>query len=184
MSVIATEHRPGILEKNQDLETQASFIKGPALNDTSGDRIFFSPAGDLISKGWKKSLSQDEVWRLDEENTAERIWDKLQPVWEEEKKKPKPSLFRAVLTIFKRPLLGALGVMFAYGAFSFINPIILPFLILYVNDFNVPAYAGFIYIFCIIISQIAGSVFYYYGTFRANIMGMNMRTALLLVGLV
>lgn len=60
------------------------------------------------------------------------------------------------------------------GAFSFINPIILPFLILYVNDFNVPAYAGFIYIFCIIISQIAGSVFYYYGTFRANIMGMNV----------
>jgi hypothetical protein len=27
----------------------------------------------------------------------------------------RPSLFRAVLTIFKRPLLGALGVMFAYG---------------------------------------------------------------------
>lgn len=103
MSVIAAEHHPGLLEKNQvrmlrfvrltnadqDLETQASFIKGPALNDTSSDRIFFSPAGDLISKGWKKSLTQDEVWRLDEENTAERIWDKLQPVWEEEQKKPK-----------------------------------------------------------------------------------------------
>jgi len=27
----------------------------------------------------------------------------------------RPSLFRAVLTIFKNPILGALGVMFAYG---------------------------------------------------------------------
>lgn len=58
---------------------------------------------------------------------------------------------------------------------SFINPIILPFLITYVNDQNFPAYAGFIYIFCIIISQIAGSIFYYYGLFRANIAGMNVR---------
>ncbi len=74
---------------DQDLETQESFIKGPPLSDGPGERIFFTPAGDLISKGWKKSLHQDEVWRLDEENTAERIWDKLQPAWEEEKKKPK-----------------------------------------------------------------------------------------------
>jgi hypothetical protein len=47
------------------------------------------PAGDLISKGWKHNLHQDEVWKLDEDNTAERIWNKLQPVWEEELKKPK-----------------------------------------------------------------------------------------------
>jgi ABC-type multidrug transport system fused ATPase/permease subunit len=64
---------------------------------------------------------------------------------------------------------------------SFVNPIILPFLIQYVNDFNYPTYSGFIYIFCIIIAQLAGSVFYYYGSFRANIAGMNMRTALLLL---
>jgi hypothetical protein len=57
---------------------------------------------------------------------------------------------------------------------SFINPVILPFLIVYVNDFNVPVYAGFIYIFCIIIAQMAGSVFYYFGIFRSNIAGMNV----------
>ena len=60
------------------------------------------------------------------------------------------------------------------AAMSFVNPIILPFLIAYVNDHSFPTYAGFIYIFCIIISQLAGSVFYYFGQFRSNIAGMNV----------
>lgn len=59
---------------------------------------------------------------------------------------------------------------------SFVNPIILPFLIAYVNDLSYPVYAGFIYIFCIFIAQMAGSVFYYYGQFRSNIAGMNVST--------
>jgi ABC-type multidrug transport system fused ATPase/permease subunit len=69
----------------------------------------------------------------------------------------------------------------ALAAMSFVNPIILPFLIAYVNDMSYPVYSGFIYIFCIFIAQMAGSVFYYYGQFRSNIAGMNMRTALILL---
>lgn len=65
----------------------------------------------------------------------------------------------------------------ALAAMSFVNPIILPFLIAYVNDYNVPTYAGFIYIFCIFIAQMAGSVFYYFGQFRSNIAGMNVSNA-------
>jgi hypothetical protein len=64
----------------------------------------------------------------------------------------------------------------ALAAMSFVNPIILPFLIAYVNDMSYPVYSGFIYIFCIFIAQMAGSVFYYYGQFRSNIAGMNVST--------
>lgn len=181
MSVIAAEHHPGILEKNQTIETQKLYINGPDLSDASVDRTFFGPGGDLVAEGAKAPLRHEQIWTLDEENKAERIWEKLEPFWREEKLKAKPSLFRAVFRTFKHHILGSFGIMWGYAAMSFVNPIILPFLIQYVNDFNYPTYSGFIYIFCIIIAQLAGSVFYYYGSFRANIAGMNMRTALLLL---
>lgn len=62
------------------------------------------------------------------------------------------------------------------GCLSFINPIILPFLIIYVNDYNVPTYAGFIYIFCIILAQLVGSFCYYLGQFKGAIVGLDVST--------
>lgn len=112
----------------------------------------------------------------------------------------RPSLRRVLLTVFKREFLGSLILLFAYGmrkrhvargfvtlfllgCLSFINPIILPFLIIYVNDYNVPTYAGFIYIFCIIIAQLVGSFCYYLGQFKGAIVGLDVRIYLLLFDL-
>lgn len=81
------------------MEAQLSFIKGPALPDGLGDRLYFAPAGDLLEKGAKATITEDDVWRLDEENTSEAIWDKLMPLWEEEQKRPKyahPAQFSSV----------------------------------------------------------------------------------------
>lgn len=113
MSVIAAEHHPGILEKNkvldfklrtlvhnsisasesnitlQTIEEQQAHITGPILNDSTHSRLFFTPAGELVSQGWRAPLREEQVWRLDEENTADRIWEKLQPEWTAELKKPK-----------------------------------------------------------------------------------------------
>ncbi len=89
MSIIANEHRPGILEKNKTVEAQLTYIKGPLLSEATNDRLFFGPGGDLVSKGSKKTLQDEDVWLLDSENSAEHIWSKVEPAWREEQKKPK-----------------------------------------------------------------------------------------------
>eukprot|EP00029_Vermamoeba_vermiformis_P003040 TRINITY_DN133_c1_g2_i1.p1 TRINITY_DN133_c1_g2~~TRINITY_DN133_c1_g2_i1.p1 ORF type:complete len:1304 (-),score=377.00 TRINITY_DN133_c1_g2_i1:6-3917(-) len=179
MSIIADVHTPGVLEKNSTNENLLNFVSGPKLPESTGARIFFASGGDLIEKGSKATLKEDDVWALDYENTCDHIWNKLMPLYEAELKKPKPSLFRAILGVVKGQFVGAITLMILYGCLSFVNPVILPFLITYINDYTFPAYAGYIYIFCIILAQVVGSVFFYYGQFRANISGMNMRTAML-----
>lgn len=51
--------------------------------------MFFGPGGDLVAVGAKSPLRNDQIWTLDEENKAERIWEKLEPFWCEEKLKSK-----------------------------------------------------------------------------------------------
>lgn len=89
MSIIATEHRPGILEKNKTLEAQLEYIKGPKLDESTGARVFFGPGGDLVATGSKKQLQDADVWLLDDDNSAEHIWNKIEPAWREEQKKAK-----------------------------------------------------------------------------------------------
>ncbi len=67
------------------------------------------------------------------------------------------------------------------GMFAFVNPVILPFLIDYVTDFDTPAYAGFVYIICIIISQLAGSFCFYYSSFKGNTVGIDVSTSILII---
>jgi len=62
--------------------------------------------------------------------------------------------------------------------FAFINPVILPFLIDYVTDFDTPAYAGYVYIFCIIIAQLAGSFCFYYSSFKGNTVGIDVSSSI------
>lgn len=89
MSIISTEHRPGILEKNKTLESQLAYTKGPKLEESTHARLFFGPGGDLVAKGAKAQLQDADVWLLDGENSAEHIWNKIEPAWVEEQKKPK-----------------------------------------------------------------------------------------------
>jgi hypothetical protein len=89
MSLIATEHRPGILEKNKTLEAQLEYVRGPKLDESMSARLFFGPGGTLVSKGAKTQLQDADVWLLDDDNSAEHIWDKIEPAWREEQKKPK-----------------------------------------------------------------------------------------------
>ena len=73
----------------QTIETQKLYINGPDLSDASVDRTFFGPGGDLVAEGAKAPLRHEQIWTLDEENKAERIWEKLEPFWREEKLKAK-----------------------------------------------------------------------------------------------
>ncbi len=73
----------------QTIASQKAYINGPILSDSTVHRLFFGPGGDLVSLGAKAPLRNDQIWTLDEENKAERIWEKLEPLWCEEKLKKK-----------------------------------------------------------------------------------------------
>eukprot|EP00029_Vermamoeba_vermiformis_P010609 TRINITY_DN5616_c1_g1_i1.p1 TRINITY_DN5616_c1_g1~~TRINITY_DN5616_c1_g1_i1.p1 ORF type:complete len:1339 (+),score=376.87 TRINITY_DN5616_c1_g1_i1:80-4096(+) len=176
--LIDPEHRPGILERNKDVETQEQYIVGNRYPENSNSRLLFGSASKIIKKGWKEGIQREDLWRLDEDDSARGLWTTFEPIWSEELKKSRPSLVRAVVTMFRKQLTELILIMAAYSMFAFVNPVILPFLIDYVTDFDTPAYAGYVYIICIIISQLAGSFCFYYSSFKGNTVGIDIRSLL------
>jgi hypothetical protein len=73
----------------QDLHTQEKYIAGPTLRRDFNNRHFFGQASGLVKKGTSRRVNEEDIWRLDEENTARGLWDSFEPIWNDEQKKTK-----------------------------------------------------------------------------------------------
>lgn len=113
------------------------------------NRVFFSDAGKLVRAGAKQPLTHDQLWSIPENYRTPELWDKFEYYWDQELKKKyrlnllisftylwhrKPSLVRAVRRTFLVEWARALIFQTLYGLLSFVNPIILPFMLDYLGD--------------------------------------------------
>ncbi len=60
------------------------------------------------------------------------------------------------------------------GILTFVNPVILPFLIDFVINDSVPVYQGYIFVVCIVISQLIGSFCYHLSNFKGSVVGVDV----------
>ncbi|KAG1338494.1 ABC transporter C family member 2 [Cocos nucifera] len=88
-------------------------------------KIFFSWMTPLMQQGYKRPITDKDVWKLDKWDQTETLNDRFQKCWAEESKRPKPWLLRAL----HRSLGGRfwLGGFFKIGndASQFVGPLIL-----------------------------------------------------------
>jgi ABC-type multidrug transport system fused ATPase/permease subunit len=127
------------------------------------------------------------LWNLLEREQADHVFQKFEPHWEEElrlwkeKKISKPGLFRALRKTFLMPWLGAMALQTIYSIMAFINPVILPFVIEYVSNPLIPVYYGYVYLICIVLATLLGSFMFYYSSMVGSIVGLRVRSVLLLL---
>lgn len=76
-----------LLNYDQDVETQARYIVGNPYPENSNSRLLFGSASKLIKKGWKEGIQREDLWRLDEDDSARGLWLNFEPIWTEELKK-------------------------------------------------------------------------------------------------
>ncbi|XP_074570778.1 ABC transporter C family member 2-like isoform X2 [Curcuma longa] len=111
-------------------------------------RIFFSWMTPLLQQGFKRPITEKNVWKLDSWDQTETLNNRFQQCWAEESRKPKPLLLRAL----HRSLGGRfwLGGFFKIGndASQFVGPLILNRLLLSMQQ-EEPAWHGYIYAFSI-----------------------------------
>ncbi|OAY74964.1 ABC transporter C family member 2 [Ananas comosus] len=111
-------------------------------------RIFFSWMTPLMQQGYKRPVTEKDVWKLDTWDQTETLFGRFQRCWAEEARKPRPWLLRAL----NNSLGGRfwLGGVFKIGndASQFVGPLILNLLLESMQNGD-PSWNGYIYAFSI-----------------------------------
>ncbi|XP_039049118.1 ABC transporter C family member 2-like [Hibiscus syriacus] len=113
-------------------------------------KILFSWMSPLMEQGYKRPITEKDVWKLDTWDRTETLNNKFQKCWAEESRRPKPWLLRA--------LNNSLGGRFWWGGFwkifndlsQFVGPLILNRLLESMQQGD-PAWTGYIYAFSIFV---------------------------------
>jgi ribosomal protein L39E len=64
------------------------------------------------------------------------------------------------------------------AAFQFTSPVLLPYLLDYLNDPTIPDWHGYLYVIAIFLSAVIGALFFYHSNLRAFSLGIKIRAAL------
>ncbi|KAL3329623.1 hypothetical protein AABB24_033795 [Solanum stoloniferum] len=118
-------------------------------------QILFSWMNPLMQLGYKRPLTEKDVWKLDTWDQTETLNNSFQKSWAEESQRPNPWLLRA--------LNRSLGGRFWWGGFwkigndasQFIGPLILNQLLQSMQRGD-PAWIGYIYAVAIFIGVVVG----------------------------
>jgi hypothetical protein len=90
---------------------------------------------------------------------SELHYRKLNDIWQEEMKKPKPSLAKAVFVGYRKPLIAPLVLRFFADALTLLGPILLKKCIEFAGEPDQPLYIGFAYAFALFASAALMAVF-------------------------
>ncbi|VVA93078.1 unnamed protein product [Arabis nemorensis] len=118
-------------------------------------RIYFCWITPLMQLGYRKPITEKDVWQLDKWDQTETLITRFQTCWTEESRKRKPWLLRAL-----NSSLGGrfwLGGIFKIGndLSQFVGPVILSHLLRSMQEGD-PAWVGYIYAFLIFIGVTLG----------------------------
>ncbi|CAN1249285.1 ABC transporter C family member 2 [Linum perenne] len=118
-------------------------------------RIYFGWMTSLMEQGYKKPITEKDVWKLDAWDETETLINKFQKSWVEESKKKNPWLLRAL----NNSLGGRfwLGGLFKIGndLSQFVGPVILSHLLQSMQN-GEPTWIGYAYAFSIFIGVSLG----------------------------
>ncbi|KAI9385627.1 hypothetical protein POPTR_011G091200v4 [Populus trichocarpa] len=118
-------------------------------------KIVFGWMSPLMKLGYRRPITEKDVWKLDTWDRTETLNDRFQKCWAEELRKPKPWLLRA--------LNSSLGGRFWWGGFwkigndasQFVGPLVLNQLLKSMQEGD-PAWIGYVYAFSIFAGVVFG----------------------------
>ncbi|XP_065882175.1 ABC transporter C family member 2-like [Euphorbia lathyris] len=130
----------------------------PELRANIFSRIVFAWMNPIMQLGYKRPLTEKDIWKLDTWDRTETLNSRFQKCWAEESQKSKPWLLRA--------LNSSLGGRFWFGGFwkigndasQFVGPLLLNQLLKSMQEGD-PASIGYIYAFSIFVGVVFGVLF-------------------------
>ncbi|XP_030479473.1 ABC transporter C family member 12 [Cannabis sativa] len=119
--------------------------------------IYFGWLNPLMKKGYKKPLTEKDVWHLDTWDQTETLINKFQKCWAEESQRSNPWLLRALNNSIGARFWFAGVFRIAWDLFQFVGPIVLSKLLQSMQRGD-PSWIGYIYAFLIFAGASLGVV--------------------------
>uniref|UniRef100_A0A453CZC9 Uncharacterized protein n=3 Tax=Aegilops tauschii TaxID=37682 RepID=A0A453CZC9_AEGTS len=92
-----TPIRSELLDDNTDYEPLPGGEQiCPERHANIFSRIFFSWMTPLMQQGYKRPITDSDIWKLDDWDETETLYNRFQECWNKELQKPKPWLLRAL----------------------------------------------------------------------------------------
>jgi len=152
----------------------------------------------MILKGYKKPLTTDDMWTLNEENQTNSILNKFNKVWipkvEKEKqiaikKVPKGepittnvSILSSILITFWPAMLFVSILKFIASTLVFVNPLVLDRLISFMSpNSQEPTWRGYFYASLMLISPLFESLINSQYEYRVSLISLKMRACIISV---
>ncbi|PSS35050.1 ABC transporter C family member 2 like [Actinidia chinensis var. chinensis] len=118
-------------------------------------RICFGWMTPLVQQGYKRPITEKDVWKLDTWDQTETLIKKFQICWEKEAKRSKPWLLRALnCSLGGRIWFGGLFKI-VFDLSRFVGPVLLNHLLQSMERGN-PAWIGYVYAFSIFVGVSLG----------------------------
>ncbi|CAG2109650.1 unnamed protein product [Medioppia subpectinata] len=176
-----------------ELEVTARMKKCPKKYVSFISQITFNWFSELIFKGYRKPLTSEDMWYLDNHNTTDYIHKKFNKIWlnliEKQtksktlKNKQKPFYMNITTPLLKCYWMQLLSVnVFKLTAIclTFINPIVLDRLISFMSPSNAePQWRGLFYASLMFIAPLVESLFNSQHEYRVNVIAMKIRATLI-----
>jgi ABC-type multidrug transport system fused ATPase/permease subunit len=122
-------------------------------------KIAFTWMTNFMKSGIKMTYAIDDLYPPKKDHYSELHYRKLNDIWQEEMKKPKPSLAKAVFVGYRKPLIVPLVLRFFADALTLLGPILLKKCIEFAGEPDQPLYIGFAYAFALFASAALMAVF-------------------------
>ncbi|GAB2241604.1 hypothetical protein Droror1_Dr00018379 [Drosera rotundifolia] len=118
-------------------------------------KIYFRWVTPLMEKGYKRPITEKDVWKLDTWDQTETLITKFSKCWAEESKRPRPWLLRALNQSLGKTFW--LGGLFKVGndLSQFVGPVLLNHLLQSMQQ-GEPAWTGYMYAFLIFVGVSLG----------------------------
>ena len=143
-------------------------------------RMFFSWFDGLAWKGWRRTLTNEDLWNLTPGNRSSNIipvWDKN---WEKETKKAKKefSILTTLIFCFGGEFFWSSVLNFIYTLLQYVSPQIVNLLIGYVES-DEPTWRGYLFIVALVVVTIINTVINAQALFMQYGIGLKIKTSLI-----
>ncbi|OWA50131.1 Canalicular multispecific organic anion transporter 2 [Hypsibius exemplaris] len=173
-----------IAEKFRELVADCANPSPELLTSVSGQSVF-SFFDSMAYLGWKKTLTQKDLWDLTPEDRVKTLWDRLQKFWQRElgnstrsSKRRSPSLTYAIVRTFLWPILLMVFYRLVNDIVTFTAPQILRLIIDFIADPTEESWKGYFYAFLMLFTATLLTFAQSHYFFVASRLGMQIRAAI------
>ncbi|XP_028799285.1 ABC transporter C family member 12 isoform X1 [Neltuma alba] len=111
-------------------------------------RLSFGWMTPLMQQGYRKPITENDVWKLDTWDQTDMLFEKFQKCWMLERQRSKPCLLRALNNSLGKRFWWGGVFKICYDLSQFVGPILLNHLLKSMQQGD-PSWIGYIYAFCI-----------------------------------